>query len=325
MNEHFLHSLGRGESVSFSSSVKDEVARIRVSEVSVVRAEMAGFVRMCGRIQLRSMNELSFTFFTENAAVARRLFTFVKKYYCSDVSVSVSKNTQLKKNNTYRVEIPNTGDVKGLLRDVRFIHNENVFIPVYPVDRALISGMEERKAYIRGSFLGAGSVTNPEKSYHLEFITEDEDHAENLAEVIQSFGLKAKVAMRKETYIVYLKEGEQVSDMLSLLGANVGVMKFEDIRVVKDMRNQVNRQVNCETANLTKTVNAAMRQLGYIGRIEETLGLDSLEEPLRLVAEARKKHPDASLKEIGELMVPPVGKSGINHRFKKIEEIAKSL
>lgn len=305
--------------------IKDETARIKVEDSGVVIAELAGFVRMCGRIEVSTGNRLSFSFHTENAAVARRLFTFIKNYYTEDVTVSVSKNQMLKRKNTYRIEIPDSSATKVLLDDVRFVRDENVFMPVYPVERSLVSGAEERKAYIRGSFLGAGSVSNPEKSYHLEFVTEDEDHANDLAELIGSFDLNAKVSYRKDKYIVYLKEGEQISDMLSLLGANQGVLKFEDIRVMKDMRNQVNRQVNCETANLSKTVEASIRQRANIELIEERTGLDELPETLYQVAVLRLEHPDASLKEIGELMDPPLGKSGINHRFKKIEEIALQL
>ncbi|MDO5713005.1 MAG: DNA-binding protein WhiA [Tissierellia bacterium] len=311
--------------MSFSSRVKNEVARWKVNDFSLIIAELAGFVRMCGRIQIRSNNELSFSFFTENAAIARRIFTFIKNYYTENVTVSVSKNTTLKRNNLYRIEIPESSPVKVLLDDVRFVRDENVFIPVYPLDRSLISSLEERKAYIRGSFLGSGSISNPEKSYHLEFNTEYEDHAKDLSEIINSFGLQSKVSFRKEKYIVYLKEGEQISDMLSLIGSYQGVLKFEDIRIFKDMRNHVNRQVNCETANLSKTVNASMRQAANIKFIEEYMGLEELPTSLYEVAILRLEHPDASLKEIGELLDPPLGKSGINHRLKKIEEIAIQL
>lgn len=308
--------------MSFSSTIKNELARIAVVQLDEVLAELAGLVRMCGRIHWAGSGRLSLSLTTENAGVARRIFTFVKRSYTEEVTVSMAKNFKRKRMTSYHIEIPDRESALALLNDVEFIHNENVFMPVYPVSEMFIKDDGMRRAYIRGSFLGAGSVSNPERSYHLEFVCEREDHAKDLAQMIASYGLRPKQSLRKEQHIVYFKDAEQISDMLSLLGAHQGVLKFEDIRVVKDMRNRINRQVNCETANLTKTVDAAMRQIRAIEALKKAGRL-----PLELeeVANLRIRYPDASLKEIGQLLDPPLGKSGINHRLKKIEELAKKL
>ncbi|NLB20548.1 MAG: DNA-binding protein WhiA, partial [Clostridium sp.] len=182
-----------------------------------------------------------------------------------------------------------------------------------------------KKAFIKGAFLGSGSVSNPEKAYHLEFVVNSLELAEELRDLINTFGLTAKVIARKNTFIVYLKEGEQIVDILSIIGAFNSLFEFENVRIVKDMRNNVNRLVNCETANLSKTVNAAVRQVESIRLIERELGLQRLPKPLREMAEIRLEYPDESLKELGEILEPKVGKSGVNHRLRKIEKIADEL
>lgn len=168
-------------------------------------------------------------------------------------------------------------------------------------------------------------MSNPEKAYHLEFVVNSLELAEELKELINSYGLTSKVIARKNSHIVYLKEGEQIVDILSIIGAYNSLFEFENVRIVKDMRNNVNRLVNCETANLSKTVNAAVRQVESIKLIEKEIGLKRLSKPLRDIAELRLEYPDESLKELGEMLDPPVGKSGVNHRLRKIEKIADEL
>lgn len=183
-----------------------------------------------------------------------------------------------------------------------------------------------KRAYIRGAFLGGGSVSDPEKKgYHLEFITHSEEYGESLKTLINEFGLESKLIDRKANHIVYLKEGDQIVDLLNIIGAHKALLDFENVRIVKQMRNDVNRLVNCETANLNKTVNAAMRQVQDIELIESRVGLGALPDGLSQLAELRLEQPEASLKELGELLDPPVGKSGVNHRFKKIHKFAESL
>lgn len=310
--------------MSFSSSVKNEVARIKVSDKDEIISELSGMLPMCGSLKFNQFQEITLYFNTENASVARRIFTFLKNSYSENVEVIVSKSRQLKKNNIYAVTLKDTKAVKVLLNDLDFLRNENVFMPNYVVN-SVLKNDHCKRAYIRGAFLGAGSITNPERSYHLELVSNNEDHARFLSQTINEFNLNSKIVKRKENYVIYLKEAEQISDFLTIIGAINSVLDFENIRVMKFMKNKVNRIVNCETANLNKTINASLKQVEDILYIKKTIGLENLPEPLREVAMLRVKNADSSLKEIGDMLEPPVGKSGINHRLNKIKKIASEL
>ena len=182
-----------------------------------------------------------------------------------------------------------------------------------------------RRAFVRGAFLAGGSISDPNKSYHFEIVCRTLEQATQLQEVINSFDVEAKIVARKKYQVVYLKEGSQIVDILNVMEAHVALMNLENVRILKEMRNSVNRKVNCETANISKTVNAAVQQLRDIEYIKDTAGLDSLPDNLREMALLRLEYPDAPLKELGTYLNPPVGKSGVNHRLRKISEIAESL
>ena len=183
-----------------------------------------------------------------------------------------------------------------------------------------------KKAYLRGIYLGGGSLSAPEKSYHLELITHNEYYANQLVDYINdAYDLGAKVTVRKKNFIVYLKESEKIVDFLNIIGAHQTLLEYENVRIIKQMRNNVNRVVNCETANMTKTADAAFEHIHAIEIIEAAEGLDYLDEKLRSIAEVRIENPEATLKELGEMLSPPIGKSGVNHRLKKIIEIAEQL
>ncbi len=182
-----------------------------------------------------------------------------------------------------------------------------------------------KKAFIRGVFLAAGSVNDPKKAYHFEIALQNAEFAGIVKDILCQFGLDAKLVKRKKYFVVYLKEGSMIVDVLTIMEAYVGLMDMENVRILKDMRNDINRRVNCETANIKKTVDAARRQIEDIEYIERTKGLKYLKEPLRLLAELRLEEPDANLAELGEMMDPPVSKSGVNHRLRKISNIAKAL
>jgi DNA-binding protein WhiA len=239
----------------------------------------------------------------------------------------VRRNKQLKKNNNYLIVVHDQSISQGILDDVGFIskNRNNIFNPSYEMPERMIANRCCKRSYVRGSFLGGGSISNPEKTYHLEFVTNHEEHAINLRDIINSFELSSKIIQRKENFVVYIKEGEQIVDLLNIIGAHQALLKLEDIRVLKDVRNNINRLVNCETANLEKTIEASMRQIEGIKLIKKRMGLSRLPDNLREIAELRLAFPDSTLKEIGEMANPPVGKSGVNHRFRKIEEIAEEL
>ena len=193
------------------------------------------------------------------------------------------------------------------------------------VNPLLIKSFCCKRAFLRGAFLSVGSMSNPEKAYHLEYVCVDTQQAAQLIDILLVYGIHAKTVVRKKYQVVYIKESEEIVELLNVIGAHISLMKLENLRIFKDMRNSINRRVNCETANITKTVNAATKQIADIQYIKEHYGFDNLKDNLRQVAELRLEYPDAALKELGEYLSPPVGKSGVNHRLRKLSELAEKL
>ncbi len=311
--------------MSFSAKVKGEICRyIDISKEEAL-AELSAIMKGSGTIAF-SGKGLSFRITTENPASARHIFTLLKDYFDIHSKLMVKKSNSLKKNNIYMVLIEEDMGVRNLLKRTGiFKETDGVLNIDYKINWSLVETDENKRAYVRGAFIGGGSITNPEKTYHLEFVTHSEEYAIDLCKLINSFGLNSKVIQRKNSFIIYIKEGEQIVDLLNIVGAHTSLLELENIRIMKEMRNNVNRLVNCETANLSKTVNAAVRQVESIKLIQSSIGLQRLPKNLQEVAELRLDYPDESLKELGEMLEPPVGKSGINHRLRKIEKIAEEI
>lgn len=306
--------------MSFSGKTKEELARIEVGRSCCRLAELAALVRMDGTLQISANHKVNLNVESESAPVARKIFKLAKLRLNVPVDIAVRRKLRLKKNNSYLVRVLVNNVV---LQDLGLI-DESLQIR-RGIRPELVKHKCCRKAYLRGAFLGGGSINNPEGTYHLEIITNDETHAEHICQLLNSFHLGGKISPRKNWFVVYLKESEHIAEFLTLIGAHRALLEFENVRVLKDMRNQVNRLVNCETANLSKTVDAAMRQVENIRIIEEHLGLDKLDKPLRQLAELRLQHPEVSLKELGDMLIPKVGKSGVNHRMRKLEKIAGDI
>ncbi|KHD37716.1 sporulation regulator WhiA [Clostridium acetobutylicum] len=312
--------------MSFSSKVKSEVCRYDDYSKGEAIAVLSAVMKASGTLALEGNRKISFKIITENPAIARLIFKLLKKYFDIHTEIMMKKSNSLKKNNVYVVSITEDMGVRELLKTVGVMKNEGGIVTLsYDIPEFVVKDDESRKMYIRGAFLGGGSVSNPEKMYHLEFVTHNEDYASNLRDLINTYGLNSKVIQRKNSYVVYIKEGEQVVDLLNIIGAHSSLLELENIRIIKEMRNNINRLVNCETANLSKTVNASVRQIESIKLIEKQIGLSRLPENLREVAKLRLNYPDESLKELGKMLEPPVGKSGVNHRLRKIEKIAEEL
>jgi cell division protein WhiA len=312
--------------MSFSAKVKSEVCRIGELTREEAKAELAAVMKASGTLSLGSNKQLSFRVTTENPSIARRMFKLLKQYFNIHTKLLVKKSNSFKKNNIYMVVITEEMGVRSLLKEMGVLSSSEGIISLdYGIPMVLLENDDCKKAYIRGSFLGGGSISNPEKTYHVEFVTHNLDYAEELSRLINSYSISSKVIQRKGSYIIYIKEGEQIVDLLNIIGAHTSLLELENVRIMKEMRNNVNRLVNCETANLSKTVNAAIRQVESIKLIQEELGLQRLPKNLREIAELRLVYPDESLKELGDLLSPPVGKSGVNHRLRRIEKIAEEL
>lgn len=325
--------------MSFSSIVKEELSR-QQSEARHCRiAEAAAIISLCGRIQISEDNRYCIKIHTENVAVARKYFTLLKKTFNISTNISIRRNTQLKKSKTYIVSVSEHEDAIRLLKTVKLLNvygessspsfGEEVYGDIEEnlslVQNVVIQQSCCKRAFIRGAFLAAGSLSDPEKFYHFEIVCATEAKAKQLQGLIAYFDLDAKIVLRKKYFVVYIKEGSQIVDILKVMEAPVALMELENIRILKEMRNSVNRKVNCETANINKTVSAAVKQIEDITYIRDTIGFEGLPENLEEIARLRLLRPDATLKELGEALESPVGKSGVNHRLRKLSSIAEKM
>ncbi|HLQ74730.1 MAG TPA: DNA-binding protein WhiA [Alloiococcus sp.] len=307
--------------MSFAGDVKKELTMLEVHPEHA-KAELAALIRMNGSLNIID-REFHLNIVTENAAIARRIFTLIKDTFDVQAELSVRKKMKLKKNNVYIVRLRNGS--KLILSELGIFDG---MLYSGSVPKEYKENRQKMKSYLRGAFLAGGSVNSPETSrYHLEIHSIYEEHNEDIRDMFEAFGLNPKVHARKSGgYIVYVKESEKIADFMALIGATNNMFRFEDVRIVRDMRNSVNRIVNCETANLNKTISAASKQIQNIELIDQEIGLTELPKKLYEVAVTRLEHPDVSLKELGELIPSGViSKSGVNHRLRKINKIAEEL
>ncbi|HBI6813077.1 TPA: DNA-binding protein WhiA [Listeria monocytogenes] len=307
--------------MSFASETKKELTHMDVSD-SDAKVELAAFIRMNGAISFSSQLVIM-DVQTENAAIARRMYQLLKDLYEVPIELLVRRKMKLKKNNVYIVRLKS--GTRGILEDLRILEPPMTFTK--SIDRGFVKKRSAKRAYLRGAFLASGSVNNPEtSSYHLEIFSVYEEHNEAICALMNQFDLNARTLERKNGFITYLKEAEKITEFLSIIGATSALFHFEDVRIMRDMRNSVNRLVNCETANLNKTINAAVRQIDNIKYIQSTVGLEALPERLREIAALRIANEDVTLKELGEMLTTgQVSKSGINHRLRKLDQIAERL
>lgn len=311
--------------MTFSGNVKHELEQHVDSARHCQIAELSAIFSFCGEIQRMENGEIHLCFSSENESVVRKCFTLLQKTFKIDKEISIDKRL-IKKNNRFLIEVQGQEDAVRILQAAKYLSADKVPIPCTALVNPLIVQRNCcRRAFLRGAFLCAGSISDPEKFYHFEIVCSTLAKARQLLELIHSFDVDAKVVNRKRHEVVYVKEGAQIVEILGLMGANISLMNLENVRILKEMRNSVNRQVNCETANINKTVNAAVKQVEDIMYIRDTIGLHRLPDNLEEIAELRLTHPQSSLKELGAMLSPPVGKSGVNHRLRKIGSIAEEL
>lgn len=313
--------------MSFSSTVKNELCRVNTSDSCCLLAEMAAIIRLNGAINYINDDEINVKIATENAAFARNIFSIIKKLYDIYPEIIIRKSKKLKKHTLYILVITASKQAKLLIGDAGISCREEKGIKVIDYASDIMKVIKKnccKKAYLRGAFLSGGSVSDPEKTYHLEITNHSLKLAVELNRIMNSFRLNAKIIKRKGNYVTYLKEGENIVDFLNIIGAHAALLELENVRILKEMRNNVNRIVNCETANLEKTVNASIRQVENIRHIRDHIGFDKLPDNLREIAELRLAYSDANLKELGEMLTTPLGKSGVNHRLRKLDMIAET-
>lgn len=306
--------------MSYASDVKKELTSLTV-HANNGRAELSALLRMNGSLSLYN-RQFTLNVQTENASTARRIYSLLGQFFDTESEVVIRRQMKLKKNNVYIVKL--THNVQEILQDLKIMEGFEINQTV-PAD--IIAADSEKRSYLRGAFLAAGSVNNPETSrYHLEIYSLYQSHNEQLAELMNLYRLNAKTTERRSGYIVYLKEAEKIADFLQLIGATNSMLQFEDVRIMRDIKNSVNRLTNAEEANANKVADASARQIADIEILADKVGLVNLPIKLKEMAETRLKHPDVSLGELGEF-VPngPISKSGVNHRMRKIREFAQII
>ncbi len=312
--------------MSFSTEVKEELSTQLSSARHCQIAELAALVSVIGKAAVDEFKNYELVLQTDNIAVARKIYFLLKETFNICAGVSIKSNSKVRRNISCRLTIENSQDTLRILRALKLIDEDGGIIEREDfVNEMLISNACCRRAFVRGLFLASGSVTDPNKPYHFEIVCQGECKAEQLKEVIASFGIEARVVVRKNHNVLYIKGGDLISDMLNIMEAHVALFNLENVRIEKELRGMVNRVNNCDNANINKTVSAAVEQSNYIRYIYEKKGFNSLPDSLRELAELRLEFPEASIKELGMKLSPPLGKSGVNHRLNKLKDIARSL
>lgn len=334
--------------MSFSKDVKEELSQQLSNARHCRLAEITAILSCEGRI---ICTEASYylKLQTEKLVVARKYFTLIRKTFNINIDISVKTNSTAKDNRIYTLIIRDIEAVNLILQATKLdqatqFASESLFERGQPCTQlkqaitkkasAIELGIADsvitqnaccKRAFIRGAFLSSGSMSDPKKAYHFEIVLSDLPKAEWIQGIIQTFSIDAKIVKRKKNYIVYIKEGSQIVDLLNIMEAHVALMDLENVRILKEMRNSINRQVNCEAANINKTVTAASKQIDDIIFIQDNVGLGDLADGLEDIARLRIQYPEASLKELGAMLLPPIGKSGVNHRLRKLSMIADQL
>ena len=315
--------------MSFSLEVKNELAHLEPSKKCCMLAEIAGFLRVAGSIRLAGGGRFSIVASTENSAIARHYKTLIKDYFGSNASVDVGSSMMPGKANSYRYYLKISPDEKSsqILREsgMLLIREGNDYFSdgIY---NQIIRTKCCKKAYVRGLFLGCGTISDPKKSYHLEFVLASQTTAQDLKKMLGSFvDLSGNLTKRKDDYIVYVKKANYISDILGIMGADEAMLTFENIRVGKSVKGETQRILNCDNANVDRTLTASEEQQQWISIIKEAGEYDRLNPQLKAVAELRLARPEASLTEIGEALDPPIKKPGVNKRFARIKAIAKDI
>ena len=318
--------------MSFASETKNELARLDVEKKCCMLSEIAAYIRTSGDIELDAENSYMIVMQTDQAAVARHMKKLINEYFSVDCDLEVYEGGGVGRNRkasgySYHLILGKKERAEQILRECGIIRIRGGRDYLYDgIFDELVKAKYDKKAYVRGAFLGTGTMSDPAKAYHLEFDIRTEGVANDLRKVINSFtDMQAKVVKRGSRHVVYMKKADYVSDMLAIMGASGSMLKLEDIRIKKGLVSTAKREINCDSANLDRAVDTALRQVEAIRKIAESRGLKSLEPKLREAAVLRLEHPDATIQALGEMCDPPLKKSGINGRLRKIEEIASKI
>lgn len=310
--------------MAFSTQVRREIARVPVEKKCCARAELNAAVLCSGGLSFKGLGRYALAVYADSSETAQRYIELLRRFYHCQCALGRVETARLGGKVRYAV-LPPEGEIPALLKALRLIdHGQPFGLRAVPEGEMLRQPCC-RQAFLRGAYLAGGSTGNPEKAYHMELAVADAPLAQFLVRLMEGLDVPAKVAVRKTQQVVYLKDGDHMARMLTLLGAHKALLEFENLRIYKDIRNEVNRQANCDNANVDKALAAAEKQISMIGVIGRKLGLENLPQPLEEIARLRLRYPDASLTELGGMATPPLGKSGVNARMRKLEALAETL
>lgn len=306
--------------MSYTVSIKEEISNIKSSKSELI-AELSGYLRNNATI-----NSDKITMTTENKFTVDRITSSIKNICNVNCQIDIVENLNFSKKDLYQITIKD--DLEKILKDLGIFNQESEYLPTVP--KYIVGANEEIRAYLRGVFSGTGSINDPKKSrYHMELLVFNPQEAVFVQKLLNLFDLNAKILNRDKGYMIYIKEAEKISDFIKILGANKAVMYFEDVRIYRDQKNKTNRLNNCEQANMDRVIQTAALQLKQIRTIEENDGLVLLDDKTKETLEYRKKYPEASIKELSEIISletnKTITKSGLNHRLRKIKELAENL
>lgn len=310
--------------MAFSSDVRQEIARVPVTKRCCARAELCAAVLCSGGLSFRGMDRYGLVIHGVSEEIAGRYIGILRRFFRCQAALGTVETTRLGGVTRYQV-IPPEEEVPRLLRELKLLDNSRLFGLRVTPSREVLKEPCCRQAFLRGAYLAGGSTGNPQKAYHLEIAVPESELARCLVQLMKGQGVPARYTRRKTQQVVYLKDGEHMALMLAILGAHKSLLEFENLRILKEIRNDVNRQANCDSANVDKSLAAAERQISMIRVIQKKMGLDKLPEPLAEMAELRLRHPDLSLGDLGGMATPILSKSGASARMRKLEAIAEEL
>ncbi len=312
--------------MSFSSEVKEELSKRVGSSRHCQLAELAAIITLMGRAGYDAKGGKVLYLQADNELALRKFFTLLKKAFNIGTSILEEMPDVREGGRLYRPVLANDADVSAVLKATRLMETDGTVRDFDMGASPLVTKNSCcKRAFLRDAFLCIGSISDPNKGYHLEFVCTTNDQAVLLQSLIESFDIEARIVVRKKYHVLYMKEGSGIVDLLNIMEAPVSLMNLENLRILKEMRNSINRSVNCEVANMAKTINAATKQVEDIIFIRDNGGFERLPDNLREMAEVRLEHPDATLSELGSYLDPPVGKSGVNHRLRKLSEFADRM
>lgn len=310
--------------MSFSQEVKNELTRIMPDKICCQKAELAAVLATAATVR-KGDEGVFLRIETESASTARKVFLLIKKTGPLQPAVRMENKKRFYKERLYVVNVPLTREEDYVALEELLPMDREGNIKTRSLVKEMVSRNCCRRSYIRGVFLSRGFISRPEEQYHLEITFNDHHLAEEVQKMAKKLGVEIRKGERKNNPVLYIKDSEKIADFLRIIGASKALLDYENVRIIKSMRNDVNRQVNCETANLAKTIDASVRQIELLERLKKEKGLNLLSPPLRELALLRLSYPDLSLKELGEMLDPPLSKSGVAYRMRKLEKTAEDL